>query len=133
MLLLEFLGSIRVIGNQSKVAMETTVKLRHIKQSARKVRFILNEVRGMKVDTALEKLFISNKKASLTIKKAIESGVANLINLENEFNKNDLYISSAYVDEGPSMKRFRPRAMGRASAIIKRSCHLTLTLTNKSK
>ncbi len=122
-----------MIGNQSKEAMETTVKLRHIKQSARKVRFILNEVRGMKVDTALEKLFISNKKASLTIKKAIESGVANLINLENEFNKNDLYISSAYVDEGPSMKRFRPRAMGRASAIIKRSCHLTLTLTNKSK
>ena len=57
-------------GNQSKEAMETTVKLRHIKQSARKVRFILNEVRGMKVDTALEKLFISNKKASLTIKKS---------------------------------------------------------------
>ena len=50
-----------MIGNQSKEAMETTVKLRHIKQSARKVRFILNEVRGMKVDTALEKLFISNK------------------------------------------------------------------------
>ena len=73
-----------MIGNQNKIAMETTVKLRHIKQSARKVRFILNEVRGMKVDTALEKLFISNKKASLTIKKAIESGVANLINLEKE-------------------------------------------------
>ena len=113
--------------------METTVKLKHIKQSARKVRFIINEVRGAKVTTALEKLYISNKKASLTIKKAIESGVANLISLENDFNKHDLYIANAFVDEGPSMKRFRPRAMGRASSIIKRSCHLTLTLTNKSK
>ncbi|MAX10620.1 MAG: 50S ribosomal protein L22 [Candidatus Marinimicrobia bacterium] len=113
--------------------METTVKLRHIKQSARKVRFIVNEVRGIKVTTALEKLFISNKKASLSIKKAIESGIANLVSLDNDFNKDDLYISSVFVDEGPSMKRFRPRAMGRASSIIKRSCHLTLTLTNKSK
>ena len=113
--------------------METTVKLRHIKQSARKVRFIVNEVRGNKVTTALEKLFISNKKASLSIKKAIESGIANLVSLDNDFNKDDLYISSVFVDEGPSMKRFRPRAMGRASSIIKRSCHLTLTLTNKSK
>ena len=113
--------------------METTVKLRHIKQSARKVRFIVNEVRGIKVTTALEKLFISNKKASLSIKKAIESGIANLVSLDNDFNKEDLYISSVFVDEGPSMKRFRPRAMGRASSIIKRSCHLTLTLTNKSK
>ena len=113
--------------------METTVKLRHIKQSARKVRFIVNEVRGNKVNAALEKLYISNKKASLSIKKAIESGIANLISLENDFNKDDLYISNVFVDEGPSMKRFRPRAMGRASSIIKRSCHLTLTLTNKSK
>ena len=113
--------------------METTVKLRHIKQSARKVRFVLNDLRGKKVNSALEKLFISNKKASLSIKKAIESGIANLVSLDNDFNKDDLYISSVFVDEGPSMKRFRPRAMGRASSIIKRSCHLTLTLTNKSK
>ena len=54
-------------------------------------------------------------------------------NLENDFNQDDIYISDAFVNEGPSMKRFRPRAMGRASSIIKRSCHLTLTLKNKSK
>ena len=113
--------------------METTVKLRHIKQSARKVRFVLNDLRGKKVNSALEKLFISNKKASKAIKKAIESGVANLTSLESDINQDSLYISSAFVDEGPSMKRFRPRAMGRASSIIKRSCHLTLTLKDKSK
>jgi len=113
--------------------METTVKLRHIKQSARKVRFVLNELRGKKVTHALEKLYVSNKKASNFIKKAIESGISNLSNLENDFNQDDIYISDAFVNEGPSMKRFRPRAMGRASSIIKRSCHLTLTLKNKSK
>ena len=111
--------------------METVVKLRHVKQSARKVRFVLNELRGKKVDFALEKLYVSNKKASTFLRKAIESGISNLSNSENDFNQEDLYISTAFVDEGPSMKRFRPRAMGRASAIIKRSCHVTLKLTNK--
>ena len=111
--------------------METTVKLRHIKQSARKVRFVLNELRGKKVTYALEQLYVSNKKASNFIKKAIESGISNLSNSENDFNQDDLYITTAFVDQGPSMKRFRPRAMGRASAIIKRSCHVTLKLTNK--
>ena len=51
---------------------------------------------------------------------------------ESEINQSDLFITEAYVDEGPSMKRFRPRAMGRASSIIKRSCHLTITLENKN-
>ena len=111
--------------------METTVRLRHVKQSARKVRFVLNTLRGKKVDFALEKLYVSNKKASTFLRKAIESCISNLSNSENDFNQEDLYISTAYVDEGPSMKRFRPRAMGRASSIIKRSCHVTLKLTNK--
>ena len=111
--------------------METVVKLRHVKQSARKIRFVLNELRGKKVNFALEKLSVSNKKASAFLRKAIESGISNLSNSENDFNKEDLYITSAFVDQGPSMKRFRPRAMGRASSIIKRSCHVTLKLTNK--
>ena len=111
--------------------METVVKLRHVKQSARKIRFVINELRGKKVNFALEKLYVSNKKASAFLRKAIESGISNLSNSENDFNKDDLYITTAFVDQGPSMKRFRPRAMGRASSIIKRSCHVTLKLTNK--
>jgi len=113
--------------------METIVKLRHIKQSARKVRFVLNNLRGLKVDQALNMLSLSNKKASNFIKKAIESGVSNLSTNHSDFNQDKVYISSAFVDEGPSMKRFRPRAMGRASAIIKRTCHLTVKLSNKDK
>ena len=113
--------------------METTVKLRHLKQSARKIRFVLNDLRGKKVNFALQKLSISNKKASFFIKKAIESGISNLGNVESDYNQEELYIHTAFVDQGPSMKRFRPRAMGRASSIIKRSCHLTIKLSdNKS-
>ena len=110
----------------------TTVKVKHVKQSARKVRFVLNELRGLVVTNALNQLTISNKKAAVFIKKAIESGISNLSNKGNEFNQEDIYIKSAFVNEGPTMKRFRPRAMGRASQILKRTCHLTLTLSNKN-
>ena len=58
--------------------------------------------------------------------------ISNLSNQGTEFNQDDIFIEKAFVDEGPTMKRFRPRAMGRASQILKRTCHLTLTLTNKN-
>jgi len=110
--------------------METTVKLRYIKQSAKKVRFVLNMIKGSNVGNALNKLDNINKKAAVSISKAIRSGLANLSNTGgNEgINQNDFYISDAYVNQGPSMKRFRPAAMGRATPILKRSSHLTLKL-----
>ena len=110
--------------------METTVKLKYIKQSAKKIRFVLNDIRGSKVNTALNKLDKLNKKAAFSIAKAIRSGLANLSNnnIDSDFNQDDYYIYEAYVDQGPAMKRFRPAAMGRATPILKRSSHLTLTL-----
>ena len=110
--------------------METTVKLKYIKQSARKVRFVLNLVKGSSVGKALNKLDNLNKKAAVSISKAIKSGIANLSSIEGNDNvdQNDFYVSDAYVDQGPSMKRFRPAAMGRATPILKRSSHLTLKL-----
>tara|TARA_B100000029_G_scaffold201497_1_gene199720 strand:- start:1460 stop:1810 length:351 start_codon:yes stop_codon:yes gene_type:complete len=110
--------------------METTVKLKYIKQSAKKVRFVLNVVKGSSVSNALDKLDNINKKAAISIAKAIKSGLSNLSNIEggDSVNQNDFYISDAYVDQGPSMKRFRPAAMGRATPILKRSSHLTLKL-----
>ena len=110
--------------------METTVKIKYIKQSATKVRFVLKLVKGMQVDRALNKLDVANKKAAITISKAIKSGISNLMNNEN-FNQKNLFISNAAVDQGPTMKRFRPAAMGRATPILKRSSHLTLTLSEK--
>jgi len=109
--------------------METTVKLKYIKQSAKKIRFVLDDVRGSKVNMALNKLDKLNKKAAFSIAKAIRSGLANLSNSDDDnFNQDDYYIYEAYVDQGPVMKRFRPAAMGRATPILKRSSHLTLTL-----
>ena len=115
--------------------METTVKLKYIKQSAKKVRFVLNMVKGSSVGNALNKLDNINKKAAISISKAIRSGMANLSNIEgnDSANQNDFYISDAYVDQGPSMKRFRPAAMGRATPILKRSSHLTLTISSDKK
>ena len=108
--------------------METTVKVKHLKQSPTKVRFVLNELRGLKVDRAINILNNSNKKASNFILKAINSGLSNLEN-NGDFNQDKVVISNAYVDGGPVMKRFRPRAMGRASQILKRTSHLTITLS----
>ena len=115
--------------------METTVKLKYIKQSPKKIRFVLNEVRGEKVNFALNLLDNLNKKAAIFIAKAIRSGMSNLANEgENTLEQNEFYISDAFVDQGPTMKRFRPAAMGRATPILKRSSHVTITLKrNNSK
>tara|TARA_X000001036_G_C20549278_1_gene753688 strand:- start:732 stop:1085 length:354 start_codon:yes stop_codon:yes gene_type:complete len=114
--------------------METIVKLKYIKQSAKKIRFVLNDIRGAKVSRALNKLDKLNKKAAFSIAKAIRSGLSNLTsnNIDDNFNQEDYYIDEAYVDQGPVMKRFRPAAMGRATPILKRSSHLTLKLKKNS-
>ena len=114
--------------------METIIKIKYIKQSSKKIRFVLNEVRGIKVNTALNMLDNLNKKAAIFIAKAIRSGISNLSNnSEQNINQNDFYVSEAYVNQGPSMKRFRPAAMGRATPILKRSRHLTIKLNNSKE
>ena len=113
--------------------METTVKLRHLKQSATKIRFVLNQVTGLRVNKALDKLTFANKKASVFIVKALNSGISNLLSQNDSVEKENLFITNAYVDQGPTMKRFRPRAMGRATPIRKRSSHLTITISDNHK
>ena len=112
--------------------METTVKVKHLKQSPTKIRFVLNEIKGTRVVYAINKLSNHNKKASNFILKAIRSGLSNLESNEN-YDQNNLVISNAFVDGGPIMKRFRPRAMGRASQILKRTSHLTITISDGLK
>ena len=113
--------------------MQTTVKIKHLKQSPTKVRFVLKDIKGDSVNQAINKLNNNNKKASSFILKAIKSGLSNLENDNNNFNQNDLKIKTAFVDSGPTMKRFRPRAMGRASQILKRTSHLTITISDSNK
>ena len=112
--------------------MESTSKM-DIRQSAKKVRHVLDEVKKAKVNDALTKLSFINKKAAKIIHKTISSALANLMQSEDTFDVDNLYIKKAFVDQGPTMKRFRPAAMGRATPILKRTSHLTVIVENKEK
>ena len=104
-----------------------------IRQSAKKVRHVLDEVKNSKVNDALTKLSFTNKKSAKFIHKTISSALANLMQQEDSFDIDNLYIKKAFVDQGPTMKRFRPRAMGRATRILKRSSHLTIIISDDKK
>ena len=106
-----------------------TAKSKYIRQSPYKLRLVLNLIRGLPVSEALDILKFTKRKASDDITKVIESAMANA---ENNFglNSNDLYISKALADEGPTLKRFRPRARGRAGRINKRTSHLLIELAS---
>ncbi|MCF7824222.1 MAG: 50S ribosomal protein L22 [Candidatus Marinimicrobia bacterium] len=112
--------------------MEAIAKARHIHQSARKVRQVLDEVRGKQVENAMNKLHFTPKKAAKVIEKTLRSAVANALNREgSEVDADKLFIKEAYVDEGPTQRRFKPRAMGRATIIRKRTSHLTIVVAEK--
>ena len=112
---------------------ESKCQVKFIRQSPYKVRFVLDSVRGKKVNLALNCLNFSNKKAALFIRKALNSAVSNFSLANENFDSDLLYIKEAFVDEGPKIKRFRPRAMGRASKILKRTSHLTVVIGEKDK
>ena len=100
-----------------------TVKF--VRMSASKVRVVLDLVRGDHVVDAIETLALSDRKAAQDIAKALRSAVANA-NHNEEIPTEELYVSACYADEGPTLKRFRPRARGRAGKINKRTCHITI-------
>ena len=112
--------------------MEAIAKKRFIRQSPYKIRFVLKTVKGMNVNDAINKLSLTNKKASIYIEEVLKASISNMMNNNNNIeNSDNLFIKTAYVDEGPVMKRFRPAAMGRATGIRKRTSHLTIIISNK--
>ncbi len=113
--------------------MEAKAISRHVRQSARKVRLVADMIRGKNLEYAINTLHFSNKKASVTVEKAVRSAVSNLMNLEGGSNiePEELYVKTVYADEGGMAKRWRAGAMGRASVIRKRSCHLTVVVAEK--
>ncbi len=100
-----------------------TVKF--VRMSASKVRVVMDLIRGEHVVDAIETLALSPRLASQDIAKALRSAVANA-NHNEEIPTEELYVSACYADEGPTLKRFRPRARGRAGKIMKRTCHITV-------
>ena len=105
--------------------------MKFIRQSPYKVRFVLDAVRGKKINHALNFLEFSNKKAAKFISKALNSALSNYAQKNDNFDSDLLYLKEAYVDEGPKIKRFRPAAMGRAVPIKKRTSHITIIIENK--
>ena len=107
--------------------MEARAVARYVKISPQKAGLIMDEVRGKKVDEALRALSFSPKKGARLLKKLINSAVANA-EVNKDIDVDTLFIKRLYADQGPVMKRFRPRAMGRATGIRKRTSHLTVIL-----
>lgn len=112
--------------------MQAKAVLRTVRIAPRKVRLVVDLVRGKKVGEAIAILKHTPKAASPVVEKLIMSAIANAEH-NYEMDPNNLVISQAFVDEGPTLKRFRPRAQGRASAINKRTSHVTVVLTEKKE
>ena len=112
----------------------TTVKAqgKYIRQSPYKMRLVLNLIRGLDVQEALNVLTFTKRRAAVEIKQVLESAISNA-EANYNLNASDLYISKATADEGPTLKRFRPRARGRAGRINKRTSHLLIELESVSE
>ncbi len=104
---------------------------RYVRTSARKARMVCGHLRGKSVIEARAILAFTPREVARDWSKLLESAVANAEN-NHELVEDDLFVREAYADEGPTIKRFRPRAQGRATPIRKRTSHLTITLTPKS-
>ena len=107
--------------------MEVRAAAKYIRISPRKARLMMNQIRGKRAEDALNLLAFSPQKSAFLLKKLISSAVANAS--ENAgLDVDNLYIKKLFADEGPTLRRFRPRAMGRATKIRKRTSHLTVVL-----
>ncbi len=109
--------------------MEAVAKLRHARISAQKARLIADLVRGLRVETALDQLQFSTKKAAGLVKKVLDSAIANAEHNAGA-DVDELKVTKIFVDEGPSLKRFHARARGRGDRILKRTCHITVVVSD---
>ena len=105
--------------------MEVLAKLSNAPMSAQKARLVADQIRGLEVEEALNVLKFSTKKAAAIIKKVLESAIANAEHNESA-DIDELKVTTVFVDEAPTLKRFRARAKGRANHILKRTCHITV-------
>jgi large subunit ribosomal protein L22 len=110
--------------------MQTQAVLKFVRLSPQKGRLVADLVRGKKVDEALNTLMFSRQRAAGIIRKVLESAIANAEN-NNGADIDELRVSEIFVDEGPAMKRIRPRAKGRADRILKRTSHITVRVADQ--
>lgn len=109
--------------------MQTVAKLKFVRLSPQKARLVADQVRGKPVGQALQILKFSDKRAAGIVRKVLESAIANAEH-NNGADVDELKVSVIMVDEGPVMKRLRPRAKGRADRILKRTSHITVRVAD---
>ncbi|MEQ8288950.1 MAG: 50S ribosomal protein L22 [Gammaproteobacteria bacterium] len=112
------------------MATSATLKFTHL--SPQKLRLVADQVRGLQVDKAINLLAFSNKKGADILKKVLESAIANAENNDGA-DIDELRVSAIQVNQGPTMKRLKPRARGRADRILKRTSHLTVTVAENGE
>lgn len=112
--------------------MEAKAIAKYVRMSSRKARHVADLVRGKKINEALAILKFTPNKAADAIAKVVNSAVANAEH-NYEMDADSLFISKICVDGGPSIKRFKPRAMGRADGIVKRTSHITVVVSEKKE
>ena len=104
--------------------------IKNYRSSAQKVRSLTRLVKGLSVEKALDNLIYSKQKAAGMLRKLLESAIANAEN-NNGFDIDELTVNNLIVDEGVTLKRFRARAKGRGTRILKRTCHVKIELLNQ--
>jgi large subunit ribosomal protein L22 len=111
--------------------MEATATLRYLRITPRKVRVVADLIRGKKVDQALAQLAFVEKRAAEPLAKLLRSAVANAdVASKGQVDVDQLRVKSLMVDQGPSLRRFMPRAMGRAFKVMKKTSHIALTVSD---
>ena len=122
-------------SKQDSMVLEATAQARHVRVTPQKARRVVDLIRGKQATEAAAVLQFAPQAASEPVLKVLESAIANLrvkADLASEaFDERALVVQAAFVDEGPTMKRFRPRAQGRASRINKRTSHITVVVAPK--
>ena len=116
--------------------MEAKAQAKYVRTTPMKARRIVDVVRGKRALEAVNVLRFAPQAAAVPVRKVIESAIANArFKAERDgerFDENALFITEVYADEGPTLKRFRPRAQGRASRILKRTSHITIVVGEKA-
>ena len=105
----------------------TRASARNVRMSASKARVVLDLIRGLDVVSADQVLQFTERDAAIVVRKVLASAVANAVN-NSELDAATLFVRACYADEGPTMKRFRPRARGRAGRVNKRTCHIVIVV-----
>ena len=112
--------------------MEAKASARFVRVSPRKARIVIDTIRGKSVPAARETLQFTNRGIAEVVEKLLNSAVANAEN-QHAVNAEALYVKAAYVDEGPTMKRMRPRARGSAGRIMKRTSHINIVVATREE